>query len=55
MSFIKQCKGFDSDKITLPTTLDNWYWSIKYDGHYMQVHVKQLQEARFFTSSGKEF
>lgn len=55
MSFIKQCKGFDSDKIALPAVLDNWYWSIKYDGHYMQVHVKQLQEARFFTSSGKEF
>lgn len=53
--FIKQCKGFDSDKVAFPAVWDNWYWSIKYDGHYMQVHVKQLQDVKFFTSSGKEF
>lgn len=35
MNFIKQCKGFDSDKTAFPTVWDNWYWSIKYDGHYM--------------------
>lgn len=55
MSFIKQCKGFDSDKVNFPAVWDNWYWSIKYDGHYMQVHVKHLQEVKFYTSSGKEF
>lgn len=53
--FIKQCKGFDSDKVNFPAVWDNWYWSIKYDGHYMQVHVKQAQEVKFYTSSGKEF
>lgn len=55
MIFVKQCKGFDSDKVNMPYTWKDWCWSIKYDGHYMQVHVSQAKGVRFFTSSGKEF
>lgn len=52
--FIKQCKGTDSDKMQLPHIWDNWYSSIKYDGHYMQVN-KSNRGIIFYTSSGKPF
>ena len=52
--FRKQCKGTDSDKLQMPVVYKTWYMSIKYDGHYMQVHVNNGL-CRFYTSSGKEF
>jgi len=54
---VKQCKGKDLTK--LPAKIDKdskeYYWSIKYDGHYVQVYVGPMKEVRFYTSSGKEF
>ena len=52
--FIKQCKGTDSDKLQMPILWDNWLYSIKYDGHYMQVHTS-AREIVFYTSSGKKY
>lgn len=52
--FRKQCKGTDSDKLQMPVVYKTWYMSIKYDGHYMQVHVNNGL-CKFYTSSGKEF
>lgn len=52
--FRPQCKGTDSDKMNMPVVYQNWYMSIKYDGHYMQVHVNN-GACKFYTSSGKEF
>jgi len=54
MSFIKQCKGKDLVKVPKSKLEDRFYHSIKYDGHYVQIH-KAGDNVRFFTSSGKEF
>lgn len=55
--FVKQCKGKDLTKLPAKVDKDNrdYYWSIKYDGHYVQVYVGHAGEVRFYTSSGKEF
>lgn len=57
--FIKQCKAYDTDKVSLANidyllNNDRWFWSIKYDGHYCQIHWNG-SEAMFYTSSGKQF
>jgi len=52
--FVKQCKGKDFDKVTAPKLDDRYYYSIKYDGNYVQIH-KKGDEIKFFTSGGKEF
>jgi ATP-dependent DNA ligase len=52
---IKQCKGKDIEKVPKSKLLqDGWYVSIKYDGHYVQIH-KKGNNVTFFTSGGKEF
>lgn len=52
--FVKQCKATHIKDLTkLPSMTSEFYWSIKYDGHYCQVHVGD--EIKFYTSSGKEF
>jgi ATP-dependent DNA ligase len=52
---IKQCKGKDIEKVPKSKLLqDGWYASIKYDGHYVQIH-KKGNNVTFFTSGGKEF
>lgn len=57
--FIKQCKAYDTDKVSLAdinhlVNNDRWFSSIKYDGHYCQIHWNG-SEAMFYTSSGKQF
>ena len=54
--FIKQCKGKDFCNLPNKVDLDekNYYASIKYDGHYIQIHIDN-DKVRFFTSGGKEF
>jgi len=54
MSFIKQCKGKDINKIPISRLENNFYASTKYDGHYVQI-CKFGDDIRFFTSGGKEF
>lgn len=52
---IEQCKGKDLVKVPksqLHTT--GWYVSVKYDGHYVQIH-KLGNEVIFYTSGGKPF
>lgn len=56
--FIYQCKGTDSDSIE---NLQNhwnlhgpWYYSIKYDGQYVQIHVSK-DDVLMYTSSGKPY
>jgi len=51
---IKQCKGKDLAKVPLSKLEDEFIGSIKYDGHYTQIH-KTGTKVRFFTSGGKEF
>ncbi len=51
---IKQCKGKDLGKVPKSKLDDLFYASIKYDGHYVQIH-KVNDKVRFFTSGGKEF
>lgn len=52
---VKQCKGKDLSKVP-SSRLDTGLYlaSIKYDGHYVQIH-KTGNSVRFFTSGGKEF
>ena len=52
-NFIKQCKGLDSDKVSVADDV-MFYASIKLDGIYIQIH-KSGSNVTFFTSSGKEF
>lgn len=56
--FIKQCKGTDSDTVFNLDTWwergDTWYWSIKYDGQYAQIHIVG-DTVMFYTSSGKPY
>lgn len=56
--FIKQCKGTDSDTVhNLQKFWDagsKWYWSIKYDGQYAQIHISK-HCVIFYTSSGKPY
>lgn len=58
VEFIKQCKGTDSDTIhNLQLYWDKgkqWYWSIKYDGQYAQIHIYD-NFVIFYTSSGKPY
>lgn len=58
MSFIKQCKGTDSDTVFNLDTWwdrgDTWFWSIKYDGQYAQIHIDK-DFVMFYTSSGKPY
>jgi len=51
---IPQCKGKDLAKVPLSKLEDEFIGSIKYDGHYTQIH-KVGNKVRFFTSGGKEF
>lgn len=53
---IKQCKGKDINKVPkLKLDIEGpYYASIKYDGHYVQIH-KNGNKVRFFTGGGKEF
>ncbi len=51
---ILQCKGKDLDKVPVSKLEDRYYASIKYDGHYVQIHYDR-GNVRFFTSGGKEF
>ena len=51
---IKQCKGKDLNRVPTSKLGDKFYHSIKYDGHYVQIHMKN-GEAKFYTSGGKEF
>jgi ATP-dependent DNA ligase len=51
---IKQCKGKDLGKVPKSKLGNLFYLSIKYDGHYVQIH-KVNDTVRFFTSGGKEF
>ena len=56
--FIPQCKAYDSDKLTIANLTNlvdkDWYWSIKWDGQYCQIHYDG-KNAIFYTSSGKPF
>jgi len=55
MSFIKQYKGKDLDKIPASKLLTKDYIAgIKYDGNYVQIH-KIGDKVTFYTSSGKPF
>ncbi|HED1699291.1 TPA: ATP-dependent DNA ligase [Campylobacter jejuni] len=55
MSFIKQCKGTDYNNLTkVDTAINKWYYSTKYDGHYVQIHYSD-GEAILYTSGGKPF
>lgn len=51
---IAQCKGKDLNKVPKSKLGNEFYQSIKYDGHYVQI-VKVAGLVRFFTSGGKEF
>lgn len=52
---IEQSKGRDKTSLEIhKLPKEGWYWSIKYDGHYVQIH-KRGKEVKFFTSGGKEF
>lgn len=52
---IKQTKGKDLSKVPPSKLLtDDYFASIKYDGHYVQIH-KIGDEIKFYTSGGKEF
>lgn len=51
---IHQCKGKDLNKVPKSRLGDLFFSSIKYDGHYVQIH-KFGNEVKFFTSGGKEF
>lgn len=51
---IPQCKGKDLTKIPKSKLGNLFYSSLKYDGHYVQIH-KVGSTVRFFTSGGKEF
>ena len=53
---IKQCKGKDINKVPKSKLCMEckYLTSIKYDGHYVQIH-KQGSKVRFFTGGGKEF
>jgi len=51
---IAQCKGKDLDKVPASKLLGSFMASVKYDGHYVQIH-KIGNIVRFFTSGGKEF
>ena len=51
---IPQSKGKDLGKVPVSKLDDLYYSSIKYDGHYVQIHKKNNQ-IKFFTSGGKEF
>lgn len=58
MPFIPQCKGTDSDTVhNLERAWKEgarWYSSIKYDGQYAQIHIKE-GNVIFYTSSGKPY
>jgi len=51
---IPQCKGKDLGKVPKSKLEDLFYASVKYDGHYVQIHKKN-GTVRFYTSGGKEF
>lgn len=65
MEFIPQCKGTDSDTLKDVDVKwysigdfiahDCWYWSIKYDGQYAQIHIDEAGNVLFYTSSGKPY
>ncbi len=54
---IPQNKGKDLHKIAKSKLVDrDYYKSIKYDGHYVQIHYDYpTKEVKFYTSGGKEF
>lgn len=53
--FIKQYKGKDFSKVPKSKLLqDNWYFGIKYDGNYCQIH-KSGDTVLMFTSGGEPF
>jgi len=54
LSFIKQYKGKDIDKVPYKYLEDRYYAGIKYDGNYVQI-VKEGNAVTFYTSSGKPF
>lgn len=55
IKFIPQCKGKDISDVPASKLLKSgWYYGIKYDGNYVQIH-KELGVIRFFTSGGEEF
>ena len=51
---IKQCKGKYLHQVPVSKLKNLFYVSIKYDGHYVQIH-KRGDEVKFYTSGGKEF
>jgi len=51
---LAQCKGKDLNKVPQSKLGNEFYASIKYDGHYCQIH-KIGDEVKFYTSGGKEF
>lgn len=51
---IAQSKGKDLSKVPVSKLENKFYASIKYDGHYVQIH-KEDGVIKFFTSGGKEF
>lgn len=56
--FIYQCKGTDSSSLddlqSYWNKYNEWRWSIKYDGQYVQIHVN-TNEVILYTSSGKPY
>lgn len=58
MKFVYQCKGSDASYINelqkYWSSQPKWYWSIKYDGQYVQIHVG-ANEVILYTSSGKPY
>jgi hypothetical protein len=53
--FTPQTKGMDIGKVSsarIPDELDHVHWSLKYDGHYVQIHRLE-DEVVWFSSSGK--
>lgn len=58
MEFINQCKAYDSNMLesyNQDNPEERWFYGIKYDGYYCQIHVEEGNLTRFFTASGKEF
>jgi len=59
MSFIKQCKGKQIDKLPAskqPYEDKMYYLSKKLDGHYVQIHIDTIaRDVKFYTSGAKEF